>query len=81
MRRLHLGVGVFAVVTFLITGQFNETSRIPPRVALSDSVRLMFRSRHIYILAAGLVNLILGVYLQGRQGGGAEQFSPPVPRF
>lgn len=68
MRRLHLGVGVFAVVTFLITGQFMR-HHIPPMLALSDSVRLMFRSRHIYILAAGLVNLILGVYLQRQAEG------------
>jgi hypothetical protein len=38
-------------------------------VVLSDSARLMFRSRHIYILAAGLVNLMLGVYLQRQAAG------------
>jgi hypothetical protein len=29
----------------------------------------MFRSRHIYILAAGLVNLMLGLYLERREAG------------
>jgi hypothetical protein len=67
MRRLHLAVGVFTVIVFLITGQLMR-HHTPPMVDLSDSVRLMFRSRHIYILAAGLVNLVLGVYLQ-RQAG------------
>jgi hypothetical protein len=31
---------------------------------LADAARLMFRSRRVYILAAGLVNLIRGLYLQ-----------------
>jgi hypothetical protein len=68
MRRLHLAVGVFTVVAFLITGQFMR-HHTPPLVDLSDSARLMFRSRHIYILAAGLVNLVLGLYLQRQAGG------------
>jgi hypothetical protein len=68
MRRLHLIVGVLAVVTFLITGQFLRYHQ-PPMSTLSDSARLMLRSRHIYILAAGLVNLALGLYLQRHKGG------------
>ena len=36
--------------------------------ALSDAVRMVFRSRHIYILASGLVNLMLGLYLQPLKG-------------
>ena len=65
---MHLAVGVFAVFTFLATGQFMR-HHTPPMVTLSDSARLMFRSRHIYILAGGLVNLILGVYLQRQARG------------
>ena len=53
MRRLHLVVGVCAVVAFLITGQFMR-HHSPPMATMSDSARLMYRSRHIYILAAGL---------------------------
>jgi hypothetical protein len=56
------------VIVFLITGQF-MSHHTPPMVTLSDSARLMFRSRHIYILAGGLVNLVLGVYLQRQVGG------------
>jgi hypothetical protein len=37
--------------------------------AMSDSSRLMFRSRHIYVLTAGLVNLMLGLYLQRQAAG------------
>jgi hypothetical protein len=68
MRRLHLAVGVLAVVTFLITGQIMRY-HTPPLAAMSAAARLMFRSRHIYILAAGLVNLVLGVYFQRQREG------------
>jgi hypothetical protein len=61
-------VGVAAVVAFLITGQLIR-HHSPPMTALSDTVRLMHRSRHIYILAAGLVNLMLGLYWQRRPHG------------
>jgi len=66
MRRLHLSVGIAAVIAFLVTGQLMR-HHTPPMTALSDSVRLMYRSRHIYILAGGLVNLMLGLYWQRRQ--------------
>ena len=68
MRRLHLVVGVCAVVAFLITGQLMR-HHSPPMATLSDSVRLMYRSRHIYILAAGLLNLVLGVHFQRHREG------------
>jgi len=37
--------------------------------ALSDSIRLMFRSRHIYILASGVVNLMVGLYMRRQAMG------------
>jgi hypothetical protein len=58
-------VGVAAVIAFLITGQLLR-HHTPPMTALTGSVRLMHRSRHLYILAAGLVNLMLGLYWQRR---------------
>jgi hypothetical protein len=63
MRRFHLVAGLIAVTVFLITGQFMRHHQ-PPLETLGDAARLMYRSRHMYILAAGLINLILGLYLQ-----------------
>jgi hypothetical protein len=63
MRGFHLVVGIVAVTAFLITGQFVRHHQ-PPMATLGDATRLMFRSRHIYILSAGLVNLMLGLYLE-----------------
>lgn len=33
-----------------------------------DATRLLYRSRHIYILMAALINLVLGVYFVRRNG-------------
>jgi hypothetical protein len=63
MRKLHLWTGILTVIIFLLTGQFMRHHQ-PPMTAFTPEVRLLFRSRHIYILAAGLVNLMLGLYLQ-----------------
>jgi hypothetical protein len=71
MRRYLLWVGVLVVGVFLITGQFMRHHE-PPMGTLGDSVRLMFRSRHIYILASGLVNLMLGSTCGGRRWVGVE---------
>ena len=68
MRRLHLWMGGLTVLTFVITGQVLKHHQ-PPLATLSESARLMFRSRHIYILASGLVNLMLGLYLAGYPAG------------
>ena len=38
----------------------------PDKEAISQEFRILMRSRHIYILFAALVNIVLGVYLQLR---------------
>jgi hypothetical protein len=63
MRRLHLVLGILTLLAFLTTGQIMRLHQ-PPLSTLTDATRLLYRSRHIYILGAGLVNLMLGLYLQ-----------------
>jgi len=63
IRRAHLIVGVLGVITFVITGQV-MARHVPDVHRLSAEVRLMYVSRHIYLLGAALVNLVLGLYLQ-----------------
>jgi hypothetical protein len=67
MRATHLAAGLLTVVVFLASGQLLRHHH-PPMDTLSDSARLMLRSRHIYILASGLVNLMLGLYMQRKAG-------------
>ena len=63
IRRAHLIVGVLGVITFVITGQV-MARHVPDVHTLSAEVRLMYVSRHICLLGAALVNLVLGLYLQ-----------------
>jgi hypothetical protein len=68
MRRIHLIIGLLGVVAFLITGQFMK-HHTPPMQLLTSDVRMMYVSRHIYLLGAALVNLVLGLYLRESSHG------------
>lgn len=61
MKTLHLIVGIVVVVIFLLTGQYMEFF-YPDMDAVDDGTRMMFRSRHIYVLLAGLINVGIGAY-------------------
>ena len=60
MRTAHLVVGAITVAAFLVTGMILYAHE-PPLSSMDWGDRLLFRSRHIYILSAGLANLALGV--------------------
>jgi hypothetical protein len=68
MRLLHLGVGAVVLVVFLLTGQYMDYLDVRSG-ALGETARVMFRSRHIYLLLAGLVNLCVGSYFARRGRG------------
>ena len=59
MKTLHRIFGVLVIVAFLLTGQFMEFRQVSE---MDDGERMMFRSRHIFILLAGLINLGVGIY-------------------
>ena len=61
MRRLHLAMGIVALVAFAASGMMMRT-HTPPLSRLGDDVRLMYRSRHIYLLCSGIANVLLGLY-------------------
>jgi hypothetical protein len=65
MKRLHQIFGWTIFVLFLLTGQYmaryhNHLKGMP------DGLRMLYRSRHIYILFSALLNLGLGLYLTQR---------------
>jgi hypothetical protein len=61
LRRTHLAVGAIAIVAFLVTGLL--MLRHEPQVSEMEwGTRLLFRSRHIYLLCGGLVSLALGIH-------------------
>lgn len=62
MRRIHLAWGIAALAAFAASGQV-MLRHVPPMHLLSDDVRLMYRSRHIYLLGSGIANVLLGLYV------------------
>ncbi|HKR00168.1 MAG TPA: hypothetical protein VJT09_05815 [Pyrinomonadaceae bacterium] len=52
---------MLVILAFLLTGQFMDLRQV--REMTDEGTRMMFRSRHIYILLAGLINVGVGVYL------------------
>ena len=61
MRLLHKLAGILTVLIFLGTGAYMRLNG--PELFQSDpTVRMMFRSNHIYILMAGLINIGIGSY-------------------
>ena len=64
MRRFHLVFGVAVVVAFLLTGQYMD--RLHNHLeGMADGPRLLYRTRHIFLLLSGLLHLGLGAYLTG----------------
>ena len=65
MKRFHLIFGLIVLVVFLLTGQymdrFHEHLRYTP-----DGPRMLYRTRHIFILLSGLLHLGIGSYFSYR---------------
>jgi hypothetical protein len=66
VKRFHLYLGLAIVFVFVLTGQYMEYVH---NRTLPDGPRLLYRSRHIYLLLAGLINLSIGAYLAYRPDG------------
>ena len=65
MKKAHLIFGVLIVVSFLLTGQYMDKFH-NHLVGIADGPRLLYRTRHIFILLAGLLNLGIGAYFTYR---------------
>ena len=63
MRKLHLIAGLLGILAFVLSGQAMRLHK-PPIRSLEGGQRMMFLSRHIYILGSALVNLTVGLYLK-----------------
>ena len=53
------------VVVFLLTGQYMDKFHHHLR-GMPDGPRMLYRTRHIFILLSGLLNLGIGTYIQQR---------------
>lgn len=68
MKRLHLIFGILTVIFFVLTGQYMQ--RYLGRLeGMEIGMRLLYRTRHIFILMSGLLNIAIGVYFVPCSGG------------
>ena len=67
MKRFHFIFGLVMFVAFLLTGQHMDKFHNHLE-GVEIGVRLLYRTRHIFILLASLMHLALGLYCQTRTG-------------
>src|ERR1043165_9480948 len=65
MKKAHLIFGVLIVIAFLLTGPYMDKF-YDHLHGMADGPRLLYRTRHIFILLSGLVNLGIGAYFTYR---------------
>jgi hypothetical protein len=68
LRKLHFFVGLLGVVAFVVTGAYMRAG-FPDLYATNEVVRYLYRSNHVYVLLASLVNVALGVHLTAAAPG------------
>src|SRR5687768_12391459 len=61
MKRFHLIFGGVVILIFILTGQYMDKF-LQHLVGMPDGPRMLYRTRHIYILLSGLLNLGIGTY-------------------
>jgi hypothetical protein len=66
MKRFHLIIGLVLVIVFLLTGQYMDRFLNHLR-GMPDGPRMLYRTRHIFILLSGLLQLCVGSYLSYRR--------------
>lgn len=61
MKRFHLIFGWIVFVVFLLTGQYMDRYHAH-LMYMTDGPRMLYRTRHIFILMAGLLHIGIGAY-------------------
>jgi hypothetical protein len=62
LKKGHLIVCAIGLIIFVLTGQYMHW-HFNHLEGMADGPRLMYRTAHIYILWAALLNLVLGLYV------------------
>jgi hypothetical protein len=65
MKRFHIIFGLIVLVVFLLTGQYMDRYH-QHLMYMPDGPRMLYRSRHIFILMSGLLHVGIGSYFQYR---------------
>lgn len=65
MKRFHLIFGLTVLLAFLLTGQYMD--RFHNHLEhMADGPRMLYRTRHIFILMSGLLHVGVGTYFSTR---------------
>ena len=62
MKWFHVAAGILVFIAFTITGKYMRID-FPDKDVIPQDLRILMRSRHIYIFFSSLVHLVIGVYL------------------
>jgi hypothetical protein len=65
MKLFHMIFGISVVIVFVFTGQYMDRY-LQHLQYTPDLQRMLYRSRHIYILLSGLLNIGIGTYFSYR---------------
>src|SRR5437588_11588673 len=65
MKRFHLIFGLLAVIAFLLTGKYMDYY-LGHLYGMPDGPRMLYRTRHIFILLAALLHLGIDTYFRPR---------------
>ena len=65
MKRFHLIFGLTVLVVFLLTGQYMDRFHYH-LMYMADGPRMLYRTRHIFILMSGLLHIGIGSYFSYR---------------
>jgi hypothetical protein len=60
-RKLHLAIGLAGALAFIVTGAYMRAG-FPDLYAANEVLRYLYRSNHVYVLLASLVNVALGLH-------------------
>lgn len=63
MKWFHLAIGLLLFVAFCVTGRMMRVD-FPDKELMPQDLRILVRSRHIYILFNSLIWIVLGVYFR-----------------
>jgi hypothetical protein len=65
MKLFHVIFGLLVVVVFLLTGQYMDRFHNHLQ-GMADGPRMLYRTRHIFILLSGLLHIGIGSYFYAR---------------
>src|SRR5262245_28568337 len=70
-KALHLTVGILGLMAFVMTGQYMAIL-LKGMVGMAETPRLLYRTSHLYLMWASLLNLIVGLYFTAAASNAAR---------